>query len=101
MAQYWVTFRLASDQTYQKRYDEMLEAMTNLRTGSWGEPTSFWSIFSDHSVDAVCKKMSAPLKADKDLLIVGIVGQTTVVYFGSLEYPAVFKEHFPAARKLG
>jgi hypothetical protein len=65
MADYWVTFRIASDKTYDDRYNGMLKAMVALRgqNASWGEPTSFWLVQSASALDAFTKALGAPLNA--------------------------------------
>lgn len=46
MQKYWVTFRLAPDETYQNRYDAMFEAMIRVRGASWSQSTRFWLVIT-------------------------------------------------------
>lgn len=103
MADYWVTFRIASDQTYQDRYNALLDAMIKLRgqNASWGEPTSYWAFRSENgNLESVARTLTAGLKATKDILVVGILDSAITVYFGAIEHPQAFTEMFPLSKKL-
>lgn len=101
MADYWVTFRIASDTTYQKRYDKMLEAMIALRgpNASWAEPTSFWLVRSAAGLDAFIRALSASLNARTDLLVVRNTTDGETRYFGALSHLPILMEFFPRIKK--
>lgn len=101
MPSYWVTFRVASNTTYQKRYDAMLDAMKEAAGGYWGEPTSFFLIASELSTDALTRAISRPLASATDLLVVCDLADNETCYFGNLEYLDIFREYLPEARKVG
>ena len=99
MANYWVTFRIASDAGYDKRYGEFLQAMIKARSSSWAEPTSFWLVSSTLGIDAFVAALSIPLDATKDLLVVRELAVDSSRYFGKVEHLAVLKEFLPNIKK--
>lgn len=103
MADYWVTFRIESDGSYQTRYQSMLNAMIKARgqQASWGEPTSFWLVQSGLAIDAFARQLTAGLKSTKDLLVVRQLAVDDSVYFGKTEHLGILKIFLPKIRKLG
>ncbi|GLS29306.1 hypothetical protein SAMN04488498_113108 [Mesorhizobium albiziae] len=103
MADYWVTFRIASDSTYNDRYGGMVKAMAAMRgsqNASWAEPTSFWLVQSASGLDALVKALTAPLNAKTDILVARNMNDGHVRYFGELSRPDVLKLFFPSMKKV-
>ena len=95
MENYWVTFRIKSDETYQRRYDDMLAAMIKIRASSWGEPTSFWLVKSNLDIGAFTQALAVPLNPRTDLLVVRYLAKDGSRYFGSPSHPDVLKQFLP------
>jgi len=100
MAKYWVAFRIENNATYSKRYDALLEAMKSVRNGSWVEPTSFFLMTSDHTIDAVAKSLAAALSAKTDLMIIGDAATDNSRVFGKVDHPDVLSSIAPFALKV-
>jgi hypothetical protein len=102
MSDYWVTFRIESDATYDKRYKGLVEAMALARgsNASWGEPTSFWLVRTHLDIDAFTKALSKPLNATTDLLVVRELAVDDSRYFGAIKFPDVLKTFLPKVKKV-
>lgn len=74
MAHFLVSFRLASDSTYQERYDSVIERIDAIKTnGAVWDETSSVSIFEANGTAAsVCDDLyyQTKLNANKDQLVV-------------------------------
>jgi hypothetical protein len=101
MEEYWVTFRLAAGSTYEKRYQSMLDAMVECRNGSWGEPTSFWLVSTNLTIDAFIKKLTAGLSASTDLVVVRNLAKDNSRYFGKVDHLDVLKGFLPLIKTSG
>src|SRR5262249_2714257 len=102
MAEYWVTFRIASDATYQKRYDAFVKAAVDA-TGAnacWADSTSFWLLQTGLDIVAFGKKLAAALNEKTDLLVIRELAVNDSIYFGSVPNLAVLKGFLPAVKKL-
>jgi hypothetical protein len=102
MNNYWVTFRIASDSTYQKRYDAMVKGAIEARGEGlgWAEPTSFWLLQSELGINAFVKKIAAGLDAKKDLLLVRELAANNSAYFGTPEQLGTLKVFLPDIKKV-
>jgi hypothetical protein len=100
MSQYWVTFRIAQDATYDKRYAGLMQALIDVRTGSWSETTSFLLVNSPLGLNQVAAAFAKPLNSSTDLLVVCEMFTHNSVYLGDLEYSDIFKGFLPFAKKL-
>lgn len=100
MAKYWAAFRIENNATYSKRYDALLDAMKSVRTGSWVEPTSFFLMTSNHSLDTVAKALSSALSAATDLMIIGDATTDNCRVFGKVDHPDVLRSISPLALKV-
>lgn len=102
MTEYWVTFRIASNSTYQKRYDALIDAMIEARgeNGSWADPTSFWIVGSELGISQFGKKLASALNSKTDLLVIRELSRNNSRYFGAVENLKILKEFLPDIKKL-
>lgn len=75
MATYIVTFRIDSSPstpTYSERYTSFCEAVKKGSTGWWGEPTSFYAVTVNETIDVFCSRIyvESSFNATKDLYMV-------------------------------
>lgn len=103
MADYWVTFRIESNQTYSQRYQGLVDAMASARgqNASWGEPTSFWLVRSHLDIDAFTKALAAALNPKTDLLVVRQLAVDSSRYFGTVQHPSLLAGFLPLIKKVG
>jgi hypothetical protein len=101
MPEYWATFRLERNANYDDRYNSMIEALQEIREGSWADPTSFWLFNSALEIDSAIRTLSRGLDPKKDLLVVRYLDKGAARWFGHLESEALLKQHMPYAKKAG
>lgn len=101
MEEYWVTFRLESNSSYDTRYQSMLDAMIAIRGASWAEPTSFWLVQSSLTIDDFIQRLTAGLNAKTDLVVVRCLAKNASRYFGVLQHPDILKTFLPDIKKSG
>lgn len=97
---YWVSFRIHNDQTYEKRYDSLISAVQNNSTLWWAETSSFFLVRSGDSLLGLGAKLVTGLRASTDILIMRQVGVQSAAYFGAIKDQDYFS-FFPEAKKLG
>ena len=89
MAHFIVTFRIAEDETYQKRYDALVDAVATITDGKvWGETTSFFAFEErDKTVDEVAAylQLIGDLRREKDIVVVIDLDTRRKVIIGKLE----------------
>jgi D-aminopeptidase len=72
MATYWLTFRFHDNATSDERRDELYEAISQLATKWWIEPTSFLVFDSGHGIDSIAAKVKAAINPSIDLVLIGM-----------------------------
>lgn len=73
MATYWMTFRIADDAGYTKRYEQLVEAIRQITNSSWWvEPTSFLLFASDKDIDGVAAIAKASFNPRTDMALIGM-----------------------------
>ena len=71
MADYWISFRIADDVDYSKRYKALTKAITECATGGqWDADTSFVCIRSKYGIDSVGQHLKKALNATTDHLVI-------------------------------
>lgn len=76
MTHFIVTFRIASDTTYQERYDSFVDQVIKVAGGNagkvWDETTSFYAFTAASTAETVAASLNSNSKFDttKDLLVV-------------------------------
>ena len=84
MAVYWITFRLEDDARYRERYDNLQQAINDLSTKWWVDPSSFYLIESDLKIDQVAASLKNAVNVRTDIVLIGspntkharLIGQT-------------------------
>jgi hypothetical protein len=98
MADYWLTFRIHQNSTYQTRYDALIEAVNDNGTGFWDGPTSFIALRSGKSIDTLGKAYKDAIDPAVDLFVIREIGVDSTRYAGK---PGTgFESFFPKAKKL-
>ena len=98
MADYWLTFRIHENSSYQRRYDALIEAVNESGSGFWDGPTSFIAIRSDKTIDVLGRALKAAIDDDVDLFVIREIGKDSTRYAGD---PGLsFAAFFPNAKKL-
>lgn len=100
MHNYWVTFRIEDNPTYQTRYDAFIETVSSYKLGFWSEPTSFMLVEANIEIDAFVREISKPLDRSKDLLLVRYISRDASRVFGKSENFDVLQSFFPNIKKL-
>jgi hypothetical protein len=105
MATYAVTFRIANisvgGQSYDDRYDSLLENAATDGMGYWEETTSFILAESDLDTPAFGTRVVAGLSPDHDSVFLFDPRALSACYFGAIEHVDVLRSFFPNAKKLG
>lgn len=98
MADYWLTFRLHQNSSYQTRYDDLIEVVNDSGTGFWEGPTSFIAIRSSKDIDALGQALKGAIDPSVDLFVIREIGRDSTRYAGD---PGTgFEAFFPNAKKL-
>lgn len=98
MADYWLSFRIAKNSTYQRRYDDLIEIMNDGGSGFWDGPTSFIAIRTEHDIDALGRALKTAIDESIDLFVIREIGKDSTRYAG--DPGNGFSAFFPNAKKL-
>ena len=72
METYWLSFRLKDDQTYDRRYEALSQAI-RFRTDKWWiEPSAFFLFRSASTIDQLAQAVRDAIDPSKDLAIIGM-----------------------------
>ncbi|HEY1505628.1 MAG TPA: hypothetical protein VGF92_15070 [Stellaceae bacterium] len=91
MAAYTVTFRFHEDSTYQTRYESFVkEASKGLW---WADPTSFFAIQTDETIDALTTRLdtNTTILKDRDMFMVMDADAKSARIWGKVLDKDVFK----------
>jgi hypothetical protein len=72
MATYWLTFRIAEDPDYAKRYERFVNAIEKITLKWWVEPTSFLLFESEHNIAQVAEAAKAAFNPRTDMALIGM-----------------------------
>ena len=98
MADYWISFRITSDSTYQQRYSQLIDAMNLHARGAWDADTSFLAIRSDDDIDTIGRSLKRALNKTSDHLV---IRQIDVISTRYINNPGKnFLAFFPKAIRL-
>lgn len=98
MADYWLTFRIHENASYQRRYDALIEAVNESGTGFWDGPTSFIAIESSRTIDTIGTVYKRAIDPAVDLFVIREIGKDSTRYAG--DPGDGFLSFFPNAKKL-
>lgn len=68
---YWLTFRIHEDIGADARRDAVYEAISQIASKWWIEPTSFLVFQSASSADSIAAKVKAAIKTTTDVALLG------------------------------
>lgn len=89
MAVYWMTFRIANDANYEKRYAAVTTAINSIASKWWVEPTSFLLFESEKNIDGVVGAVK-PKMGSNDLALIGMPDFKTARVIGKVEDQDLF-----------
>ncbi len=100
MADYWISFRIKYDDesSYNKRYNDLIDAINSHATGAWETDTSFLAIRSESSIDQIGQSLKAALNKTTDHLIIRQIDYISTRYIN--DPGPGFLAFFPKAIKL-
>ncbi len=104
MANYWCAFRLAADKTYRTRYEAVMAKVFSLRgkgAATWTEASYFLAFHADLTLQEVARELTQILDDKRDMMVVGVIGTSEVLWFGQLQHPATLSALFPGASRFG
>jgi hypothetical protein len=86
-----MTFRIADDQQYAQRYDNLVEAVRTIASEWWTESTSFLLFESALSIDDVAAKVKDAINPAKDLALIGMPDYKSARAVGAVKDGDLFK----------
>ncbi|MBW6528717.1 hypothetical protein KZ813_17890 [Sphingomonas sp. RHCKR7] len=98
MTTYWITFRLTDDASYKQRYDDLVDALNEVGSAFWDEPTSFVAIETDMGIGALASLLKSTINPGTDILVIREIGRDNTRYIG--EPKNGFLYFFPNAKKV-
>ena len=92
MKSYWLSFRIKDDAGYADSYDSLIEAIGKVadQTSWWLETTSFYIFKSDYSTDQIANHIKRSIRADRDLVILGMPNFRGGRVIGKYDDPDIF-----------
>ena len=90
MATYWITFRLAENATYTRRYDELVNAVRLLSTKWWVDATSFIVFASNETIDSVAETVQNAINLKTDIAVVGMPDYKSARLIGETDDEDIF-----------
>lgn len=97
---YWITFRIENDKTWQDRYDSLVEAVEENCDSVWDETTSFYLADSQLEIDPLGQRLVAGLNPRKDILVIRKLNVSVSRYFGAVKNLDLLKAFLPTLKKL-
>ena len=99
MADYWISFRVTDDAKYNKRYNDLVDAINECAThGSWDGDTSLVCIRSEYTIGKIGSALKSTLNSTTDHLVIREIGKDSTRYIN--EPGDGFLDFFPLAKKL-
>lgn len=90
MAAYWISFRLADDRDYTQRYEALMEAIRQLSTKWWTEPTAFIVFESASKIDAVATAVKQVIDEAVDIVLIGMPEYKDARAIGAIQDGDIF-----------
>lgn len=93
---YWLNFRLAEVNTtkgdYQKRYENLVEALQRLVSGAWWvEGTSLVVFRCSKSIDDIVAAIKGPIAENLDIVVIGMPYWKTMRLIGAAKDAATLQ----------
>lgn len=92
MRKYWVTFRLKDNASYQVRYQQFIQSISDVvGSGSfWEEPTSFIAFESEYSTDQIASHIKKAIEPSTDVALLCQIGFDDYRLIGTAEDNTVY-----------
>lgn len=89
MGHFVITFRIKSDDDYNKRYASFTERVSKIASRKWEETSSFYAIETTGTAASICTDLyvSSDFNANKDLMVVIDLDRKEKAVKGTPEYP--------------
>lgn len=91
MKVYWLTFRIADDANYAKRYAAVVDAVHDMARTWWVESTSFFVFLSALDIDSVATTVKRAMNPAKDLALLGMPEFMDARAIGAIQDQDLFK----------
>lgn len=100
MADYWISFRIKRDTEagYNKRYNDLIDAISEHASGAWETDTSFLAIRSASSIDTIGQSLKKALNTTSDHLVIRRIDYMSTRYIN--DPGENFLTFFPKAKRL-
>ncbi|HCK83508.1 MAG TPA: hypothetical protein DHW63_03015 [Hyphomonadaceae bacterium] len=98
MTDFWTTFRLHSDATYNERYRKLMDAFNTVSAEFWNGSTSFLAFSANVEIDRLAEFLKAAINPATDMIVVREISRDNVRYAG--EPGKGFLRFFPSAKKV-
>ncbi len=82
MAVYWITFRIADDDTYEERYTALVAAIKGAASKLWEETTSFILFESSQNMAGIAALTKSAIDNTQDLALIGMPDYKTATVVG-------------------
>lgn len=99
METFWISFRIADTNTYNDRYEALIETIRSVASKWWLEPSSFIVFSSSQKIDNIAASLKEAIDPEIDLAILGMPDYKSVRLVGLTEDPDIFKL-IPFAKKV-
>ena len=98
MANFIVSFRIASDKYYNQRYESFVSEVHNVAGGTssvWEETSSFFVFEWEGNADELCEKLyfSTLFDPSKDQMLIIDVSNRKKAVKGQIKYPDVLESY--------
>jgi hypothetical protein len=94
MAAYWLTFRIheasIGGRTYERRYEDLNEAVRTSCSKWWKTPTSFIAFESASTIDALAKKFAGAIAPSQDLFLIRMMDTQSAAICGKNDDTDIF-----------
>lgn len=91
MAVFWITFRIADDDTYVERYTALVDAIKGNSSKFWEEATSFILFESAQNMAGITERVKAAIDDSRDLVLIGMPDFKSATVIGPVADQDLFK----------
>lgn len=96
---YWISFRLHDDNTYDKRYSDLVETIRKVSSTWWVEPSSFIVFGSEYDISTIAGSVKTAINPDTDMTLIGMPDYKSARLIGVNEDEDIVKL-IPFVKKL-
>lgn len=99
MSKCWVSFRFPSTKQGDARREAFVDRVHEIGTDVWDETTSYLVFDCDAMVSEIAADLKTFVNADRDVVLVGVVGTNTVLSIGMLEDATTLRKHYRVIKR--